>query len=66
MNKIRISGVGCCLLDRIYDNVDFQSEAIKKYLSQNAGDGGLEPGKLTFEEELERFSGNPSFAYPGA
>ena len=58
MNKIRISGVGCCLLDRIYDNVDFQSEAIKKYLSQNAGDGGLEPGKLTFEEELERFSGD--------
>lgn len=55
---VRISGVGCCLLDRIYDNVDFQSEAIKKYLSQKAGDGGLEPGKLTFEEELERFSGD--------
>ena len=53
---IRISGVGCCLMDRIYDNVDFQSEAFRKYLSRKTGDGGLEPGKLTFEEELERFN----------
>jgi sugar/nucleoside kinase (ribokinase family) len=61
MARIRISGVGCCLLDRIYDNIDFQSEAFRKYWSKKAGDGGLEPGKLTFEEELERFSGQ-SFA----
>lgn len=59
--KVRISGVGCCLLDRIYDHIDFQSEAFRKYLSKKAGDGGLEPGKLTFEEELERFAGE-SFA----
>lgn len=58
MNKIRISGVGCCLMDRIYDKVDFSSELFRKYLSKQAGDGGLEPGKLTFEEELERFSGD--------
>ena len=57
MKKVRIAGVGCCLLDRIYDHIDFQSEAFRKYWSQKAGDGGLEPGKLTFEEELERFSG---------
>ena len=57
MNKVRISGVGCCLLDRIYDNVNFQSDVFRKYLSKKAGDGGLEPGKLTFEEELERFAG---------
>ena len=57
MNKVRISGVGCCLLDRIYDHIDFQSEAFRKYWSKKAGDGGLEPGKLTFEEELERFAG---------
>ena len=57
MNKVRISGVGCCLLDRIYDHIDFQSEAFHKCWSRKAGDGGLEPGKLTFEEELERFSG---------
>ena len=30
-------------------------------MSKKAGDGGLEPGKLTFEEELERFAGQ-SFA----
>ena len=58
---VRISGVGCCLLDRIYDHIDFQSEVFRKYWSRKAGDGGLEPGKLTFEEELERFSGQ-SFA----
>ena len=58
MSKVRISGVGCCLLDRIYDNVDFQSDSFRKYISKKAGDGGLEPGKLTFEEELERFSGD--------
>ena len=57
MKKVRISGVGCCLLDRIYDHIDFQSEEFRKCWSQKAGDGGLEPGKLTFEEELERFSG---------
>lgn len=55
--SVRISGVGCCLMDRIYDNVDFQSEYFRRYLSKKAGDGGLEPGKLTFEEELERYAG---------
>lgn len=55
--SIRISGVGCCLLDRIYDHIDFQSETFQGYLSKKAGDGGLEPGKLTFEEELEHFAG---------
>ncbi|MBO7067506.1 MAG: carbohydrate kinase family protein [Bacteroidaceae bacterium] len=58
---VRISGVGCCLVDRIYDRVDFTSETFRKYLSKKAGDGGLEPGKLTFEEELEHFAGE-SFA----
>ncbi len=56
---VRISGVGCCLLDRIYGHVDFHSDAFRKCMSKKAGDGGLEPGKLTFEEELERFAGQP-------
>ena len=56
--KVRISGVGCCLMDRIYDKVNFQSDCFRQYLSKKAGDGGLEPGKLTFEEELEQFSGD--------
>ncbi len=61
MKRIRISGVGCCLMDRIYDHVDLQSETFFEYLSKTSGDGGMEPGKLTFEEELERFAGQ-SFA----
>ena len=61
MKRIRISGVGCCLMDRIYDHVDFQSKTFYEYLSKTGGDGGMEPGKLTFEEELERFAGQ-SFA----
>lgn len=56
---VRISGVGCCLLDRIYGHVDFNSEAFRKCLSKKAGDGGLEPGKLTFEEDLEAFVVQP-------
>lgn len=59
MRKIKVAGVGCCLLDRIYDDVDFTSDAFHRYSSRQSGDGGLEPGKLTFEEELERFCGRP-------
>ncbi len=61
MSQVRIAGVGCCLLDRIYDYVDFHSASFQKFLSKKAGDGGLEPGKLTFEEELEKFAG---FSFP--
>ena len=57
MKKILISGVGCCLLDRIYDHIDFCAPTFRQYMSQRPGDGGLEPGKLTFEEEVERFAG---------
>ena len=59
MPKLLISGLGCCLLDRIYDHVDFRSGAFCTYMSRTPGDGGLEPGKLTFEEELEQFAGEP-------
>ena len=55
--KIKVSGVGCCLVDRIYDHIDFGSEAFRRVTSRTSGDGGLEPGKLEFEEEVERFSG---------
>lgn len=59
MKTISIAGVGCCLLDRIYDRSDFRSAAFLALQSRRPGDGGLEPGKLTFEEELERFAGRP-------
>ena len=53
--KIIVSGVGCCLVDRIYNGISFSSETFSKYLSRQHGDGGLEPGKLEFEEGFERF-----------
>jgi len=55
--KIRISGTGCCLVDRLFNNISFHSDNLRPYLSRDPGDGGLTPGKLVFQEELERFSG---------
>lgn len=55
--KITVSGVGCCLVDRLYSNISFTSESFSTYLSTARGDGGLTPGKLVFMEEFERFAG---------
>ena len=49
--KIVVSGVGCCLLDRIFNAVSFSSPRFQAYLSRRPSDGGLVPGKLEFEEE---------------
>lgn len=57
--KIIVSGVGCCLVDLLYNNIDFSSDAIQPLLSKNRGDGGLTPGKLVFQEEFEKFCGKP-------
>ncbi len=56
--KIIVSGVGCCLVDLLFNNVDFGSAGILPYLSSTRGDGGLTPGHLVFKEEFERFSGD--------
>jgi sugar/nucleoside kinase (ribokinase family) len=55
--KVVISGAGCCLIDRIYNNVHFDSDEFKRYTSLKVGDGGLIPGKLEFEENFEQFMG---------
>ncbi len=55
--KIVISGTGCALADFLYSKMRFDSPSFRKYLSKQAGDGGLCPGKLVFTEELEKFSG---------
>jgi sugar/nucleoside kinase (ribokinase family) len=55
--ELTISGVGSCLVDCLYNKIDFQSDAFANYLSRKTGDGGLIPGHLVFKEELERFSG---------
>lgn len=56
-DKIIVSGAGCCLVDMLYNNVDFASYTIRQYLSKERGDGGLTPGKLVFQEEFEAYSG---------
>lgn len=53
--KLVISGVGCCLVDRLYTNVSFGSDSFKPYLSKKSGDGGLTPGHLVFKNEFELF-----------
>jgi len=55
--KIRVSGVGCSLIDYLYTNVSFESESFRRYRSRSEGDGGLSPGKLVFAQEFEAFAG---------
>jgi sugar/nucleoside kinase (ribokinase family) len=57
--NIVVSGVGCCLVDLLFNDIDFKSEAIRPYLSLKRGDGGLTPGHLVFREEFEKFCGEP-------
>lgn len=53
--KIRVSMVGCCLVDRLYNNISFSDSDFVPFLSKKQGDGGLTPGHLVFTEEFERF-----------
>jgi sugar/nucleoside kinase (ribokinase family) len=54
---IRIAGAGCCLVDILYPNADFSSEAFAAARSRREGDGGLSPGRLVFAQDAERFTG---------
>lgn len=56
--KIIVSGVGCCLVDLLFNDIDFGSELIRPFLSKTRGDGGLTPGHLVFQEEFEKYSGD--------
>jgi sugar/nucleoside kinase (ribokinase family) len=56
-DKIIVSGVGCCLVDLLFNDINFKSESIRPYLSVKRGDGGLIPGQLVFKEEFEKYSG---------
>lgn len=58
-DRIIISGAGCALADFLYTDIRFDSPAFLKYRSKKAGDGGLDPGKLVFTEDLERFADFP-------
>lgn len=59
MSRIIVSGVGCCLVDLLYNDIDFRNDQMKPYLSVSRGDGGLTPGHLVFREEFEQFCSAP-------
>ena len=54
--KIVVSGTGCCLVDRLYNNVSFNSNTFLSYISKTRGDGGLSPGHLVLKEEFEEYA----------
>lgn len=54
--QIEVAGVGCCLVDYLFNDISFTSEKFTKYISRRSGDGGLTPGQLVFAEEFEKFS----------
>ncbi|HTX72162.1 MAG TPA: carbohydrate kinase family protein [Rectinemataceae bacterium] len=51
--SVRIAGTGCCLMDIIYPDVDFESPGFARLRSLNEGDGGVHPGRLVFASDLE-------------
>lgn len=53
---MRIQGTGCCLIDSIYRNCSYQSEAFTSLWSKKRGDGGLIEGGLVFTEDLEAYA----------
>ncbi|MCL4483000.1 MAG: carbohydrate kinase family protein [Bacteroidetes bacterium] len=57
--KIIVSGVGCCLVDLLYKDIDFSSDSFRSFISLKRGDGGLTPGHLVFNEEFVKFAGSP-------
>ena len=57
--KIIVSGVGCCLVDLLFKDIDFASDTFRPFMSLKRGDGGLTPGHLVFNEEFEEFAGSP-------
>jgi len=59
MTKIKVSGTGCCLVDLLYNDINFRGQNLTPYLSRSRGDGGLSPGHLVFREEFEKFCNKP-------
>lgn len=53
--SFRVSGVGCALVDYLYQPVNFSGVDFARYMSVKKGDGGLFPGILVFKDEFEKF-----------
>lgn len=59
MKKRKVSVCGCSLVDNLFPDIDFHSEAFQKFLSRRDGDGGIAPGRLVFAEDLEQYCSMP-------
>ena len=57
MKKYSVSVAGFLVLDTIFTGIDFGSDSFRRYRSADSGDGGLEPGRLTFAGDLAAFAG---------
>ena len=58
-SKIKINGTECALADFLFTKVRFDTPQFSRFMSLQPGDSGLNPGKLLFTEELEKFSEKP-------
>lgn len=47
------------MVDLLYKDIDFSSDAFRPFISLKRGDGGLTPGHLVFNEEFVEFAGSP-------
>jgi hypothetical protein len=47
--KTIVSGVGCCLVDMLLNDVDFGSDTIRPYLTKKRDNGGLTSSHLVFQ-----------------
>jgi sugar/nucleoside kinase (ribokinase family) len=56
---MRISALGCCLIDYLYGDYNYQFKEFQSLSSVYPGDGGLIKGGLVFAEDLEKFGGKP-------
>ena len=54
---IKVSAVGCALVDIIYAQASFSNSAFEKVASKSLGDGGLIPGALVFGEDFQQYTG---------
>lgn len=54
--QISVGGIGCSLIDYLYQDVSFDTPEYRRYASRSPGDGGLITGGLVFAEDLSRWS----------
>jgi len=55
--KVVVSGVGCSLVDRLYNNISFNKRNFLPYLTKEKGNSGLVPGQLVFRKDFEKYIG---------